>query len=206
MGDLSHIGSLGFTTKYVTAGNVKGLQANPVAQYTLNSAFGQDKKHAAFLGAKTELGLYINDYTENIVRFNHGTELFAGVDFSLYKSSVLKFGTKLQVNGGYHLFNGQADKQFGVTEAIQNSYYLQHKEIGANFDLNYKHKNYGNYSEKMVMNSGRNYAGAGLNFSFKPEDTNIELLAGSNVEFPIKKDFKPNEIEGEVSIGIRVNF
>ncbi len=206
MGDLSHIGSLGFTTKYVTAGNVKGLQANPVAQYTLNSAFGQEKKHVAFLGAKTEIGLYINDYTENIVRFNHGTELFGGVDLSLYKSSVLKFGTKLQVSGGYHLFDGQADKQFGVTEAIQNSYYLQHKEVGANLDLNYKHKNYGNYSDGMIMNSGKNYGGAGLKFSFKPENTGIELFAGSNVDVPIKKQIKSNEIEGDVSIGIKVNF
>ena len=68
MSNLSHIGSVGFTTKYITTGNIKGIQANPVVQYLLNSTFGRDKAHIGFLGAQTEVGLYINERTDNIVR------------------------------------------------------------------------------------------------------------------------------------------
>ena len=99
MSNLSHIGSVGFTTKYITTGNIKGIQANPVVQYLLNSTFGRDKAHIGFLGAQTEVGLYINERTDNIVQFNHGTKVFAGMDFALHKSPSYQVGTKLQFSG-----------------------------------------------------------------------------------------------------------
>ena len=89
---------------------------------------------------------------------------------------------------------------------MQNSYYVKGKDVGANLDLNYKYINRGNYLDKMKINSGQNYAGAGLQLLYKPENTNIELFAGTNVEFPIKKQIASSEIEGDVNVGIKVFF
>ena len=205
MGDFFQIGDAGFKTGFHKSGKVEGIMANFYGEYSVNTPFGKDKKHIAFTGTAADFGIYVNDNTDNLVHFAHGAEIFSGVDFAFNNNPNLRTGTKLQLKGQYKLFNG-VDKQFGTAGIFQNSYYVENDAFGVNLDLNYKYKNYGCYADKIKMNKGEHYVGSGLELSLKPEKSNITLFANSNVEFPVKKTISPKNLEGDISIGLKINF
>lgn len=203
MGDLSKIGDIGFITGFNKSGNVQGVLATLKGQYILNTPIG--KNNSIYAGSNLDIGIYVNDRTDNLVHLTQRTGIFAGADFGFSKNPKIKAGTKLQLGGQYQLFDG-IDKQFGTAGIFKNSYYVENDLLGVNLDLNYKYKNYGCYADKIKMNPGNHYLGSGLELFLKPEKSNITIFAGSNVEFPVKKTISPDDLEGDISIGLKINF
>lgn len=204
MTDLIHQTQVGALTGYRKDGDIFGARADVNGSYKLNTVFDK-RDDRAYVGVNAKFGMYTSDNENSYLALHTGGDVNAGVDIPFRKDSIMRAGTNIEAKGACEYFNG-IEKQFGAEGSLSNTYYYKGEKFSAEGGVNYKYKQFGNFTGKQLkLDSGRHYVGSTIDLEGRIPESRLSMFVHGGIDYPVSGG-GVDAIDYEILLGLRVRI